>query len=92
MLEALEKNGLDGNTLVIATSDHGPAAPYAGRNRKATDGQLKALEKEGHYASGIFRGYKFSIYEGGFRVPFVARWPDVVRPVRRAIGLSACTI
>ena len=78
MLAALEMHGLDENTLVIATSDHGPA-PYAGRNRKATDGQLKELEKEGHYASGVYRGYKFSVYEGGFRVPFAVRWPGVVR-------------
>ena len=78
VLAALEANGLTDNTLVIATSDHG-AASYAGRNRKATEGQLSELEKEGHYASGIFRGSKFSIYEGGFRVPFVVRWPGVVR-------------
>ncbi len=93
ILAALEQNGVDKNTLVIATSDHG-AAPYAGRNRKATDGQLKELEKEGHYASGIFRGYKFSAYEGGFRVPFVARWPDVVRAgatCDRLVGLHDLT-
>jgi arylsulfatase A-like enzyme len=77
ILAALEENGVDKNTLVIATSDHG-AAPYAGRNRKATDGQLKELEKEGHFASGIFRGYKFSAYEGGFCVPFVARCPAAI--------------
>lgn len=77
VLAALEDNGLDENTLVIATSDHGPAS-YAGRSRKAIPGQMKDLEKEGHYAAGIFRGYKFSVYEGGLRVPFVARWPAVV--------------
>jgi len=93
MLAALEAHGLQGNTLVIATSDHG-AAPYAGRNRKATDGQLKELEKEGHYASGPFRGYKFSVYEGGFRVPFVVRWPGVVETdatCDRLIGLHDLT-
>jgi arylsulfatase A-like enzyme len=79
VLKALEANGVLENTLVIATSDHG-AASYAGRNRVATAGQLEELEEEGHYASGPFRGYKFSVYEGGFRVPYVARWPGVVKP------------
>jgi arylsulfatase A-like enzyme len=79
VLAALDAQGLTENTLVIATSDHG-AAPYAGRRREATFLQLKELEKEGHYSSGPFRGYKFSVYEGGFRVPFVARWPAVVPP------------
>jgi arylsulfatase A-like enzyme len=79
VLSALDAQGLAEDTLVIATSDHG-AAPYAGRRREATFLQLKELEKDGHYSSGPFRGYKFSVYEGGFRVPFVARWPAVVPP------------
>ena len=40
--------------------------------------------------AGPFRGYKFSIYEGAFRVPFVVRWPGVVKPTRscdQTIGL-----
>ena len=87
---ALKKHGLDDNTLVIFTSDHG-AAPYAGDRRKATPGQLKELEKRGHYSSGPFRGYKFSVYEGGFRVPFVVSWPGVVEDgttCDRLIGLN----
>jgi arylsulfatase A len=76
VLAALEEYGLDDDTLVIATSDHG-AAPYAGRRREATAGQLIELEDEGHYSRGIYRGYKFSIYEGGLRIPLVARWPGV---------------
>ena len=78
VMAALRARGLDENTLVIATSDHGPA-PYAGRKREATFDQLRLLEKEGHYSSGIYRGYKFSIYEGAFRVPYVVRWPGVVK-------------
>lgn len=87
---ALKKQGLDQNTLVIFTSDHG-AAPYAGDRRKATAGQLRELEKRGHYSSGPYRGYKFSVYEGGFRVPFVVSWPGVVQSgttCNRLIGLN----
>jgi arylsulfatase A-like enzyme len=76
---ALKAAGLDDSTLVIATSDHGPA-PYAGRKREATFNQLAELEKDGHYSSGPYRGYKFSIFEGAFRVPYVVRWPGVVKP------------
>jgi arylsulfatase A len=78
IMDKLEEHGLSENTLVIVTSDHGPA-PYAGRLAEATHNQLFRMEKEdGHYARGPFRGCKFSIYEGGHRVPFVARWPNVV--------------
>ncbi len=90
VLAALDETGLADSTLVIASSDHG-AALYAGRKPEATFAQLRELEKDGHFSSGPFRGYKFSIYEGAFRVPFVARWPGVIRPggtCDRLIGLQ----
>jgi arylsulfatase A-like enzyme len=34
----------------------------------------------GHYPSGPLRGYKSDAWEGGHRVPFVVRWPGVVKP------------
>ena len=79
VLQALEAHGIDDNTLVIATSDHGPAS-YAGLQRKAVAGQVRELEELGHHPSGPYRGYKFSAYEGGLRVPFVARWPRLISP------------
>ena len=90
VLSALEKHGLADNTLVIATSDHG-AALYAGNIRKATFNQMRELEKRGHYASGIYRGYKFTVFEGGLRVPLLVRWPGVVEPGSRCgalVGLN----
>ncbi|MFP6899367.1 MAG: sulfatase-like hydrolase/transferase, partial [Opitutales bacterium] len=73
---ALRNNGFEENTLVLFSSDHG-AASYAGNIRKATVNQIKLLEKKGHYSSGPYRGYKFSVYEGGLRVPLIAKWPGV---------------
>jgi arylsulfatase A-like enzyme len=77
--EALKTAGFDKNTLVLFSSDHG-AASYAGNIRKATPGQIRDLERLGHYSSGPHRGYKFSVYEGGLRVPLIACWPGVVDP------------
>lgn len=90
MTGALKKAGLYENTLVLFSSDHG-AAPYAGNIRKATPDQIRLLEKQGHYASGPHRGYKFSVYEGGLRVPLIANWPGVIPPGRECgalVGLN----
>ena len=75
--DALKKRGLQDNTLLMFSSDHGPA-PYAGNVLEATPGQLQWLEAEGHFSAGPYRGYKFSIYEGGLRVPLIAKWPGVI--------------
>jgi arylsulfatase A-like enzyme len=73
---ALERHNLDASTLVIVTSDHGPA-PYAGNARKATFANMYRLERKGHFPSLLYRGYKGSAYDGGLRVPLIARWPAV---------------
>jgi len=77
VMDALKEKGLEKNTLILFSSDHGPA-PYAGNILKATPGQIKLMEEMGHYPSGPYRGYKFSVYEGGLRVPLIARWPGVI--------------
>ena len=76
---ALKEQGVYENTLMLFSSDHGPAS-YAGNILKATPGQIHLLEEKGHYPSGPHRGYKFSIYEGGLRVPLIAHWPGVIEP------------
>ncbi|TWU32329.1 sulfatase family protein [Novipirellula artificiosorum] len=70
VLNALEDLELTDNTLVIFTSDNGPS-PQA---------KLDRLQAHGHYASANFRGLKGSLWEAGHRVPFLARWPAVVKP------------
>ena len=90
LLRALKKHGLAENTLVLATSDHGPAS-YAGNIRKATSGQIHDLEKMGHYSGGIYRGFKFTVFEGGLRVPLLVRWPGTVEAGSRCdrmVGLN----
>lgn len=77
VVEALEKHGLTDNTLVMASSDHGPGH-YSGRKREATANQIQEMEKDGHRANGPWRGYKFSVFEGGNRVPFAAKWPGTI--------------
>lgn len=77
ILTALDQSGISQDTFVLFTSDHGPAS-YAGRQRRSRASQMKELEKLGHYAAGGLRGYKFSAYEGAFRVPLIARWPKKI--------------
>lgn len=81
VLDALHTAGVEDNTLVLFTSDNG-CASYIG---------VKELEARGHYPSGPLRDYKASVYEGGHRVPFVVRWPGVVKPgtVSRQLVLQA---
>ncbi len=77
VMDALKAKGLDENTLVLFSSDHGPAS-YAGNILKSTPDQIQMLEDRGHFSNGPHRGYKFSVYEGGLRVPLIARWPAKV--------------
>ena len=69
VMEALEKHGLANNTLLIFTADNGHC-PYTG---------LKPFLDAGHWVSQRFRGFKPDIWEGGHRIPFIARWPGQVK-------------
>lgn len=62
LLRALERNAIDERTLVVFSSDNGPWLSY------------------GDHAgsSGPFREGKGTTFEGGVRVPFLARWPGVI--------------
>lgn len=77
ILAALEAGGLAKNTLVIVTSDNG-FAPAASVPEHA---------RVNHDPSGGWRGYKSDLFEGGHRVPFIARWPGVTQPGTRCADL-----
>ncbi|HUG69046.1 MAG TPA: arylsulfatase [Pirellulaceae bacterium] len=65
ILAALDKHKLSGETLVVFTSDNG-CSPQA---------RFDELADKGHHPSGPLRGHKADLFEGGLRVPLVARWP-----------------
>ena len=78
IVSALEKAGITDRTMVMASSDHGPGH-YSGKNPKALAYQLKDMEQDGHRANSPWRGYKFSLFEGGNRIPFAVKWPGMVK-------------
>ena len=71
--------GIAENTVVMVASDHGPGH-YSGRRLQATANQMQDMEEDGHFSAGPWRGYKFSAFEGGLRIPFATVWPGVIKP------------
>jgi len=69
VLKAIDDNDIAGNTLIIFTTDNG-CSPQA---------KIPELLAAGHDQNYIYRGHKADIFEGGHRVPFVARWPGQVK-------------
>lgn len=78
VLDALEKNGMSGNTIVVVTSDNG------------SDWKPADIEQSGHHANYIYRGRKADIYEAGHRIPFLARWPGKI-PAGTSSNQTMCT-
>ena len=62
----LKELGIDGNTMVLFTSDNGPHSE-GGHKHEFFD------------ANGQLRGMKRDLYEGGIRVPTIVRWPGTVK-------------
>lgn len=79
ILKTLEEHGLTENTIVIFSSDNGPA--YDDGYDDGTTVKTSTEESDrGHDGSGRYRGGKYQIYEGGTRVPFIIRWPAKMKP------------
>ena len=69
LLDRLRELGVEDNTLVMFASDNGP-------HMEGGNNPLR------FNPSGPLRGMKRDLYEGGIRVPFIARWPAKIQPNR----------
>jgi arylsulfatase A-like enzyme len=76
LLAKLKELGLDEKTLVMFTSDNGPH-------------QEGGHQMEFFNSNGSLRGMKRDLYEGGVRVPMIARWPGKIAPGTTTDHLSA---
>jgi arylsulfatase len=73
ILQTLDDEGISKNTIVLLTSDNGPWLTY------------------GNHAgnSGGFREGKGTAWEGGVRVPFIIRWPQIIKPASVCNNMAA---
>ncbi len=78
VLDALKANDIEDNTLVVFSSDNGAERNYVFQR-----------DAYNHYSSLNFKGGKRDIYEGGHRVPFLMRWPNVIKAGRK-VDVPVC--
>lgn len=79
ILKTLDELSLANDTIVVFTSDNGGML---------NDGGRKAWQA-GHRMNGGLLGFKFDVWEGGHRVPFIVRWPGKVPAGGRSDQLIA---
>lgn len=79
ILRTLDETGMADQTLVVFTSDNGGMLNQGGR--QAWD--------MGHRLNGELLGFKFGAWEGGHRIPFIARWPGRIPAGSRSDQLIA---
>lgn len=86
VLDALKRSGVADKTLVILTSDNGPEI-----TGEVNPGAYDRLKEFGHASMGALRGTKRDAWEGGHRVPFIARWPGKI-PAGATCDESICHV
>lgn len=80
IIEALERDNLTENTMIIFSSDNGPVL-----NDGYEDGAVRL--NGAHRPSGPYSGWKYGVLEGSTRVPLIVSWPKRIKP-----GVSAAVI
>lgn len=66
VMNKIKELGLDENTIIMFSSDNGPS--YAG-----------GVDTKFFNSADGLRGFKMDLYEGGIRMPFIARWPGKIK-------------
>lgn len=66
IMEKIKQSGLDENTIILFSSDNG--ATFNG-----------GVDAKFFNSVGGLRGLKMDLYEGGIRMPFIARWPGKIK-------------
>ncbi|QDU64720.1 Arylsulfatase [Planctomycetes bacterium Pan216] len=77
VMTSLKENGVANNTFVIFTSDNGGMLNRGGQE----------AYRRGHRLNADLFGFKFDAWEGGHRVPFIARWPGHIEPDSKSNAL-----
>ncbi|HET7117479.1 MAG TPA: sulfatase-like hydrolase/transferase [Hanamia sp.] len=75
ILRALKERGILDNTLIVFSSDNGPVL-----NDGYLDNSVETAVAEHYKPAGIYRGGKYSVFEGGTRVPMMVYWHGKIKP------------
>jgi arylsulfatase len=78
IVERIDALGLGEDTLILFTSDNGP-----------TYDRIGGSDSEFFGSAGGLRGLKGSVYEGGVRVPLIARWSGQIAPASSSDHVAA---
>jgi arylsulfatase A-like enzyme len=75
IFKTLKELSIDDNTLVVFTSDNGP---WVETTRGMQPGGVAFIPRDHSGNADPLRGWKMSAWDGGCRVPFIARWPGKI--------------